>query len=145
MIRKNLYYLTDASLAFAAITGALGLYGIIHPRYFVYSLVTASLSAGAQITIGCAAVENNSRRFIYVKPEDGTKPFALNPGYTYYGADGFKVNGRVYKRRDGVHATVNDDDTVTVHSLTGKLINAMGGGYKERHSLTDDWQPLFDA
>lgn len=143
--KPNLYYAADlmAAVGIGAAIGTVMKKGDIAYDLSLWCSVGFVGMLAYQRYCGVVVVSNPHRLPVWVKPEDGSKPY-LTADETITGADGIKVYGRVYKFRNGTHVTIDADGSFTTASLTGKFLNWLGGG--ELKTAPDrSWQPLFDA
>lgn len=145
MKARNLYLLADVLLAMAGASAAFGLVNKKMSLTLPLGLLAASsVTAFVQAAIGKTRVTNRSNCDVYYKDESSTGVNVLRKGESAENVDGFKVNGRIYKLCDGVHATIGEDGIVTVNSFAyGNFAQAYrGGGWRSADSLPDDWDNL---
>lgn len=144
-IKTNLYAVTDI-LALVAII-VLVFYAKKKDETLLIGSTLLGILAFITIAIqakwGQTKVSNQSSSMIYAKPEEGADPVEVPPQGEYFGTDGVKAGGKVYKLPNGVHASVKDGGKVKVSSLTGQFIYMLGGGVLPTPP-DGGWQKLFD-
>ena len=144
-IKTNLYAVTDI-LALVAII-VLVFYAKKKDETLLIGSTLLGILAFITIAIqakwGQTKVSNQSSSMIYAKPEEGAEPVAVPPQGEYFGTDGVKAGGKVYKLPNGVHASVKDGGKVKVSSLTGQFIYMLGGGVLPTPP-DGGWQKLFE-
>lgn len=144
-IKTNLYAVTDILSLVAIIVLAFSVkkkdetFLITSGIFTLFAVIVFLIQA----KWGQTKVGNQSSSMIYAKPEEGAEPVEVPPQGEYFGTDGVKAGGKVYKLPNGVHATVSQNGKVSIASLTGTLMYMLIGGVL---STPPDggWQKLFE-
>lgn len=141
MKKINLYYGIDF-IAVAII--CIAFYKKVNYEYayiLLVILVVLLLIAKNQ----SATVINKSKFVIFGKHEDNDSELVeIKPGETVSNIDGVKVEGRVFKAVNGTHITIKADGRIKTHSITGRILNKIRGGYLD-NAPDSDWDWLFNA
>ena len=144
-IKTNLYAVTDILALVAIIVLAFSVkkkdetFLITSGIFTLFAVIVFLIQA----KWGQTKVSNQSSSMIYAKPEEGAEPVEVSPQGEYFGTDGVKAGGKVYKLPNGVHATVSQNDKVSIASLTGTLMYMLIGGVLPTPP-DGGWQKLFD-
>lgn len=143
-IKTNLYAVTDILALVAIIVLAFSVkkkdegFLITSGIFTLFAVIVFLIQA----KWGQTKVGNQSSSMIYAKPEEGAEPVVVPPQGEYFGTDGVKAGGKVYKLPNGVHATVKDGGKVSIASLTGTLMYMLIGGVLPTPP-DGGWQKLF--
>ncbi len=144
-IKTNLYAVTDILALVAIIVLAFSVKKKDETLLIGSTLlgILAFITIAIQAKWGQTKVSNQSSSMIYAKPEEGAEPVAVPPQGEYFGTDGVKAGGKVYKLPNGVHATVSQNGKVSIASLTGTLMYMLIGGVLPTPP-DGGWQKLFE-
>ncbi|MBO7201842.1 MAG: hypothetical protein J6V54_10685 [Bacteroidales bacterium] len=144
-IKTNLYAVTDILSLVAIIVLAFSVkkkdetFLITSGIFTLFAVIVFLIQA----KWGQTKVGNQSSSMIYAKPEEGAEPVEVPPQGEYFGTDGVKAGGKVYKLPNGVHATVSQNGKVSIASLTGTLMYMLIGGVLPTPP-DGGWQKLFE-